>query len=99
MGGGRITVALTVAALAVTACGGDPWEEYRRAVQDARRCEPGDMCVVVGEGSSCTCPEPVNASDADALEALIGDLQCDYNIGCLLPDDPGPRCEDGVCVW
>jgi hypothetical protein len=86
-------------ALHAISCDDGSGGDYRRAVEEARRCVAGDVCVVVGYDAPCTCPEPVNATHADQIEAMAMALECDYDIGCLLPVQDDPRCQEGLCVW
>jgi hypothetical protein len=80
---------------ALVACAPSP-DAYERKVESARSCDPGDTCVLAGQGTHCACPRPVNARHADRINAMARELRCHFEVGCL--PRCNPRCEDGRCV-
>jgi hypothetical protein len=71
-------------------------EEYWREVEKARACEPDDVCVIAGHGTSCACPVVVNEAHADRIDEMARQVSCNHAVDCLLLCNP--RCEDGRCV-
>lgn len=70
-------------------------EEYLEALSKAKACDPGDSCVLIEAACGC-CTVPVNASEADRIDDLTNQVDCDETCSCQ--SDDYAVCEDGVCV-
>jgi hypothetical protein len=75
-------------------------DDVREAIGEANHCETVDDCVDLGAQCPFGCSVLVNASEADAIGALIEDYlsgqstTCSY--GC--PSNRSLLCEEGVCT-
>lgn len=71
-------------------------EELSALVEEARRCEPGDTCVLAG-GSRCSCGVPVNASRAEEVDDFARQVDCG-NVVVDCPIVENVRCEANRCT-
>jgi hypothetical protein len=71
-------------------------QEYVDLVEASRACSVDAECVLAGAGD-CTCPAPVNASEAATVDEAAAEVDCrDVTIEC--PAHSGLHCAAGRCV-
>ena len=71
--------------------------QYDEIIEECRRCEPGDTCVL-GGGASCVCPVPVNALHEARADQAGDDLACPPGVAVDCPAWDNLRCEASRCT-